>query len=325
MSLSLFRRPGSIIFLDDDREYLEMLKMLLPVQWHVLLHLSAKQVIEHVATDAPAWERDLWRQQEMVRCALQDTLDRPYALLPQILDYWASSPDRYAITSTVVTDYSMPEMDGLELLASLGRWDGARVLLTGQGDDQIAVAAFNRGLIDLYLRKESGDLLKGMVPSVRQVSMQALPRHENLWETLLSPLQQQVLRDPAICGALVEFTEKCFAEHVVLGRPFGILGLTPLGVPQWLQLEPVESLELAALAAADKGLPASVVAAVRAGQQLTAVEAGVTLPPDKLVADAVNFGERGQLKGALFELGPALPQGGYSQWRARQPARTIVR
>jgi hypothetical protein len=40
MTFPLFRRPGSIVFLDDDPSYLEMMSMILPASWQVELFLA---------------------------------------------------------------------------------------------------------------------------------------------------------------------------------------------------------------------------------------------------------------------------------------------
>jgi PAS domain S-box-containing protein len=58
---------------------------------------------------------------------------------------------------SVVSDYEMPEMNGLELLAEV-RADHPElpfILFTGKGSEEIAAEAISRGVTD-YLQKESG-------------------------------------------------------------------------------------------------------------------------------------------------------------------------
>src|SRR5690606_34491411 len=60
---------------------------------------------------------------------------------------------RFQTCSTVIVDYSMPEMNGLEFMASLKNPYIKKVLLTGQADSELAVKAFNRHLIDQFIDK----------------------------------------------------------------------------------------------------------------------------------------------------------------------------
>ena len=45
MSFPLFHRPGTVVFLDDDPDYLEMLALVLPRHWHVKLFLRPAECI----------------------------------------------------------------------------------------------------------------------------------------------------------------------------------------------------------------------------------------------------------------------------------------
>ena len=141
MNLSLFQSPGTIVFLDDDPGYLDMLALVLPQDWHIRFFLRPQSCIHHLILETNAWENDLANQQQILTRWRE--LGTP--LIPQILDYW-STTERYALSRICVVDYSMPAMNGLQALERLEDWHGARILLTGQADEQIAVKAFDYGL-----------------------------------------------------------------------------------------------------------------------------------------------------------------------------------
>ena len=46
MSFPLFHRPGVVVFVDDDPDYLEMLAQVLPRHWHIKLFLRPLKCIE---------------------------------------------------------------------------------------------------------------------------------------------------------------------------------------------------------------------------------------------------------------------------------------
>ena len=123
MSFPLFHRPGAVVFLDDDPDYLEMLALVLPRQWHVELFVRPLECINYLQQEPPFWEADAWNQQQLVE---HWRAGKP--LIPQILGYWSKYTERFALTRVCVVDYSMPGMDGLQALGELLDWPGSRVV-----------------------------------------------------------------------------------------------------------------------------------------------------------------------------------------------------
>jgi CheY-like chemotaxis protein len=64
------------------------------------------------------------------------------------------NPSRFDAVSTVVVDYDMPEMTGLEFCQKIKSPHIQKILLTGAADEKIAVKAFNEGIINHYIRKQ---------------------------------------------------------------------------------------------------------------------------------------------------------------------------
>ena len=90
--MSFFTPPTSrsVVFLDDDPDYLEMLAEVMPPGWHVRLLLSPVDCIEELMQEADSqWEADGWRQQEIVNRWQGGT--RPDPANPAVL---ARRPDR---------------------------------------------------------------------------------------------------------------------------------------------------------------------------------------------------------------------------------------
>ncbi len=318
MTFALFHRPGTIVFLDDDPDYLEMLALVLPRHWHVRLFAQPQDCIAKLRDEPPFWEADAWHQQQMV-----DQWRAGKPLVPQVLEYWARSTERYALSRVCVVDYSMPGTDGLQVLAALRDWHGARVLLTGQADEQVAVNAFNRSLIEQFIAKQMPDISRHLVDVVQRLLETPHPRHEQTWRATLTPAQHQLLCDPPVAAALKDFAARHWIEYVVVGDPFGVLGLDAAGYPGWLQLEPHGGDEALAEMATSAGLDAQAVDDIRAGRKLANLELAATLRKSPQLADAFTLGSP-RLRGALFQMPRSgVVTGGYTEWLSRQPRRQV--
>jgi CheY-like chemotaxis protein len=323
MSFPLFHRPGTIVFLDDDPDYLEMLAMVLPRKWHVKLFLRPSQCISYLQQEPPFWEADAWNQQQLIERWREG---RP--LIPQVLAYWSKYTERYALTRVCVVDYSMPGMDGLQALAELVDWPGSRVLLTGQADEQVAVRAFNRGLIDQFIPKQTPDIARRLIDSVEHLLATPHARHAQIWRATLKPEQNALLRSPEIARELAAFVSKRWVEHVVLGEPFGIIGMDSAGRVGWLQLETREGLKAQAELADLEAMGAAELDEIRNGQKLANLELRQALgrkDPLELAA-AFPIVQGSALFGALFAIDPAHcpdPSNSYGNWLARQEKRQV--
>jgi len=321
MSFPLFQRPGSIVFLDDDPDYLDMLAMVMPRRWPVRLYLRPAHCIHELRREPPLWEIDAWNQQSII-----DEWRQGKSLIPQILSYWGRSATRFEFTRVLVVDYSMPGMDGLQVLDELAEWHGARMLLTGQADEQVAVKAFNRGLIEQFVPKHLPDIGKRLVGVVDALMAQPHARHSQIWRATLKPEQSALLREPAVQEALATFAADHWTEYVTLGDPFGILGLDEAGQASWLQLETREGLPALAEVAEVAGLPSHALENIRSGQKLVALELrqalGWTDAPTLEPVVAMGPG----LIAALFDVAadhlPA-PITSHREWLAALPPRHV--
>ena len=308
MSFLLYRRPGRVIFLDDDRDYLEMLGEVMPPDWYVSLYLRPVACIELLHQDVQTRETDAWAQQKIV-----NRWHDGASLIPEILQYWRENGTaRFAFTQVGVVDYAMPAMNGLRVLGELTRWSGSRILLTGRADEQLAVSAFNRGLIDQFIPKQSPDIRLRLTGAIKHLQYQPDERHQHIWRATLTHSQYALLSDPLISGELTNLARsRGWIEHVVIGAPFGMLALDAQGGVSWLQFERPENLHKLADMALSMGWDAATAREVREGKKLIDLELQIALGADHRPQPCQAFplvGEHTVLHAAIFTVGaPFIP------------------
>ena len=299
LSLPLYYRSGCILFLDDDHDYLEMLGMVVPTHLHVELYSRPPSLIERMHSEPARWESDTGQHLQMIERWRQGQ-----PLIPQVLRYWANHTARYRLAQICVVDYAMPGTDGLKVLTTLLDWPGARVLLTGQADEKVAIHAFNSGLIDQFIAKQAPDIAGRLVGTLNKLAHAPHPRLNTLWRAVLQPAQLSLLKLPSVARDLQAYTLKNWIEYVVIGQPFGLLGLTSAGRCEWLQLEPSGGLEDLADLASSAGVPMTLMRDIARGTILPAVELHQHLNLHGAVRTAPGFsvGDDGLLHGAIFPL-----------------------
>ncbi len=309
MSFALYRRPGGVVFLDDDPDYLEMLAEVMPLDWYARLFLRPVDCINSLQQEPPLWEADAWRQQEIIN-RWRDGV----ALIPQILQYWREDgAARFALTQVCVVDYSMPAMSGLRALSELTNWSGSRILLTGRADEQLAVSAFNRGLIEQFIPKQSPQIRQRLSEAIQNLLRLPDARHQQTWRATLTREQHALLSNPPISQALENLAlRQGWAEHVVIGAPFGVLALDRKGGVRWLQLESGENLPELAEMAESQGWDAATVQDIQAGKKLIDLELQLALGAPHIAQPREAFAiaaEPALLYAALFTVNESFSPG----------------
>jgi CheY-like chemotaxis protein len=257
VSFPLFSRPGAVAVVDDDPEFLAMLAGVLQRTWDCWFFCDPHQFLHHVESEAPLFEVDIGAQQQVVHRWAEGE-----RLVPGILDYWTRSIERFALTRVCVVDRKMP-LDGFEVLERLRFWDGYKLLLTGHVDNTEAVAAFNAGLIDKFLAKQSATLLQSLSAAIGTLQSKGMPRMDQIWRSTLSPYHAAMISRAPAARELASWTRERFVEYIVIGSPFGVLGVSAAGELGWIQLEEADahhSPEISdALIRAEFGLAETVV------------------------------------------------------------------
>lgn len=259
-----YQHPGTIVLVDDHESFLRNLEM------------STPRTLLSNAFDDPGEAADF----------LNDSFsDRP-PLLQKLLSYHSdygqdallkvniglleqamTNADRFQTPTVLITDYSMPAMDGLELCRRVQDQAVKKILLTGYADEKLGIEAFNDGLIDRFVVKDH--------PKAVEV---AFSHAVNLHAQYFCDMQNgvfggsnfisQFFADSAAISRLGEFREEHgYLEHYLTTEPFGYYLVDSAGsvgrLAIYSDLEIDQQLEMASTA----GAPAAVLAALRSKAQ----------------------------------------------------------
>lgn len=176
---------------------------------------------------------------------------------------------RFEVISVVVLDYQMPTIDGLSFCEKIKDTNVFKVLLTGQADNDIAIAAFNAGHIDAFISKSDNQLtekLKSVITALQEkffqqytsILIESVAGHIKFLSK--SNLYQKVVNDIAQSSQAVEW---------YLIDEFGsLLFLDAQGSPTWLIIRSDDEMKQHAILLEQIGLKQSSVDQVIDRKQL---------------------------------------------------------
>lgn len=261
-----FYFPTQVVLLDDDPDFLEGISLLLNKNLSFKLFQSARSALKYVNT-AHQQVNFLKRCYTNYKTGPLDSDTLSHIDIGK-LHHEVLNGFRFQTCATVVVDYSMPEMNGLDFLMALKNPFIRKVLLTGQADMELAIKAFNQQLIDQFIDKHD-------------------PRLKHKLNATINAFQEQYLRssyklitDPIIAnnhdGFLVnrEFQQffeelrrhlKC-VEYYMLDVPHsGFLLVDAEGKRQCLLIYTEEALEQHHQQLLELGAPQELVSQVANG------------------------------------------------------------
>ena len=151
-----FYFPTQVILLDDDPDFLEGVSIMLNKCLSFKIFQSAHQALEYVNNA----HKNVHIQERCYSNYKTGPLESDSLTHIDIdkLHLEILNGSRFQTASTVIVDYSMPEMNGLEFLLQLKNPFIKKVLLTGQADMELAIKAFNKQLIDQFIYKHDPKL-----------------------------------------------------------------------------------------------------------------------------------------------------------------------
>ncbi len=165
--------------------------------------------------------------------------------------------------SVLVVDYSMPQMNGIEFCEAVRDLPCKKILFTGAADEKIAVTAFNRGLIDRYIKKSEDDALDTLELEIRALQTAFFAEQSETLRDVLLLHNYQFLGDPALAAVVGELVARHgFVEHYIFPNPTGILFFDRGGNARLMIIETEKGMRAQYEIARDSDAPASLLSAL---------------------------------------------------------------
>ena len=268
-ALPAYRFPTTVLFVDDDTNFLANFSLELDERIAFRFFDApgpALRDIEKTMSHATAHRRWLHSQREAIGWPLRNhCLRLDLAAIEEV----ATNPDRFKEIPVVVVDYAMPEMDGLTFCRRIGNPDIKKVLITGVGDERLAVAAFNEGLIDRFILKGDRDAAAQVNTAVNELQEQYFRDASHVVHQSLEGEGVHFLRDPVF----IEYFHRLsadygVAEYYFVAEPDGFLLVTAPGATYRLIVLDDEQMDAHWEIARDQEAPSRLLDALKTREKI---------------------------------------------------------
>lgn len=210
--LPLFQYPTTVVWLDDDELFLETIKLTIKDSSKHKMFTQPQACEAYFANLKNPISKTIFlhgeHDHENYDLLEHAPVDFDVTKIANLFNH----PERHDEPSILVCDYNLPQTNGLEICKKLGKQQSLKkILLTGQAENQDAVTAFNNGLIDRFLRKDSQNLLNEVKGFLKVLMRQYFC---DITKPLLSHLEADAvipLSDPAF---IVFFDNWCESNKI---------------------------------------------------------------------------------------------------------------
>ncbi len=177
--------PTKVAIIDDDPYYLDQISLLINEDVVCDLFTSPFQALSVMQNYEKKNDRfsmqcsHQWESGLSIMSHRGGNINNPHQFI-----YDDQRFDRFSV---MVVDYAMPEMSGVELCKKLQDPWVKKILITGKADLEVAIQAFNQGIIDQFIRKEEDDVDLRLNAAINKLSHQyfteiCTPKNEVLFQ-----------------------------------------------------------------------------------------------------------------------------------------------
>ena len=218
-ALPLFYYPATVVWVDDDELLLQVATEILGNENKIQTFNSPGACLDFFATYIPYLKEAplLHGRTEMDDYETINHL--PVDINPAAFTQLPLKHERKNEVSVLIADYRMPDMTGIDLFRQLKGINAKKILLTGEADNAQAVAAFNEGIIDCFIQKNSATLVTDIA---EHLNILANEYFFELSKALLAHLEVDGkihLSDPSFIGFFKDLCkENDIQEHYIFDK-----------------------------------------------------------------------------------------------------------
>jgi len=252
--------PTTVLMVDDNKEYLSNLQL--------LLNSKLLTRIETNPNDALPIVNNYHLSYSIVEACIEKfnsyELDNDLPLSKINLENLINislNKNRFSYISVLVVDYSMPQMTGIDLCNKLKDIPISKIMVTGEADLDIAVDAFNKGIINKFIVKGSPNFKEILQSAIQQFQKELF---QNISYQIISKIKENLWHNKAFIKFFSETKEKLNAtEYYMIDSKGSFLFLDENGKATILAVKSATEINNYYNIALDNGSPNNITSSLK--------------------------------------------------------------
>lgn len=147
---------GKVAFLDDQSAFLDSLALRLPDSLNFQMETNPNTVLDFINAQ-PSLQLNILQKIEITD--LEKPVDCPINVNVTNIRSIMLQAKRFSHYTVLVVDQFMPQMNGIEVCEKLSQHPIKKIMLTSKANNQLAINAFNKGIIDHFIAKDEQDIV----------------------------------------------------------------------------------------------------------------------------------------------------------------------
>jgi len=220
LELAPYFHPTQIVLVDDDIDFLGNLTLQLEADLPYLLFDSTAKALSYIN------DKQMTQRSRRRFFRLQDSAgsEQRLALDIDAIGRELHFSDRFSQISVAMVDYAMPQMNGLDFCRQIRDPHIKKILFTGVASEEAAVAAFNDGVIDRYIRKSERYVYDNLNYTIRSLQLAHIRETFASASDVFNVSAPSWLADDHVVSLMETLRQRHrIVEYYLLDRPSGFM------------------------------------------------------------------------------------------------------
>lgn len=200
-----FFYPTTVVIVDDNYAFLENLPDNLEDSINYQLYTSPQKALD----DLKSIDNHMQSVDDFLEVTDDLVTGESIGVNIAKIKQLAEDNKRHQIPSVIIVDHDMPEMSGIALCQKLSSFNFKKIMLTGSGEQNLAIDAFNEGIIDKFISKSDPEVFEKINQAVREMQ-------QNYFADMSAPLISSIAASTATFlkhERFLDFFEKLIAKN----------------------------------------------------------------------------------------------------------------
>ena len=228
-----FYHPTSVLFLDDNVSFLAALELKFHEKNNIITCTKTDEAIQLINTSEENINSNILKSIDTSE--IDTVTGYLFNLEINNIHHLIYNKSRFDFISLLVVDYKMPIINGVEFCRHIYNSAICKIMLTAEADKEVAITAFNDGLIDKFLLKQNDNLYGELISSIDQLKQRYFHRLSRIILESLGKEFRALLASEHFQKIFSNVFEKSNAvEYYLMDTHGSFMFLDDAGNPMWL-------------------------------------------------------------------------------------------